>query len=121
MLLSASCVCASSIFRRIIALPVSRFAPAFGVIELWLFGFHFGSRWLTYHKAAFVLWFLAMTVHVLAYVRRTPELAVADSRDHLGGALARRSLVVASVILGAVLVVAMLPFSSPFVLLPAGG
>jgi hypothetical protein len=37
-------------------------------IELWLFGFRFGSRWLTWHQATFVLWFLAMAVHVFAYL-----------------------------------------------------
>jgi len=36
--------------------------------------------------------------------QRAPELALADSRDRLPGALTRRSLVVASVLLGAVLV-----------------
>jgi hypothetical protein len=86
-------------------------------IELWLFGFRFGDQWLTWHEAVFLLWFFAITVHVLAYVRRAPELAVADSRDRLRGALARRSLVVASLLLGVALVIAMLPFSSPFTLL----
>jgi hypothetical protein len=90
-------------------------------IELWLFGFRFGDQWLTWHKAAFVLWFLAAVFHVLAYLGRAPELAIADSRDRLGGALARRSLVVASLILGAVLGIAVLPFQSPFTLLPGGG
>lgn len=89
-------------------------------IEVWLFGFRFGDRWLTWHQAVFVLWFLAMTFHVLAYLGRAPQLAVADSRDRLHGALARRSLVVASLLLGAVLVVAMLPFTSPFSLLAGG-
>ena len=88
-------------------------------IELWLFGLRFGDQWLTWHKAAFVVWFLATVFHVLAYVRRAPELAVADSRDRLRGALARRSLLVGSLVLGAALAVAMLPFPSPFAL-PAG-
>jgi hypothetical protein len=66
------------------------------------------------HHAAAYLWFVAMTVHVVAYARRAPGLAVADWRDHLGGEVARRSLVVASLLLGASLAIAMLPFSSPF-------
>jgi hypothetical protein len=90
-------------------------------IELWLFGFRFGDQWLTWHKAVFVLWFLAAVFHVLAYLGRAPELAVADSRDSRGGALARRSIVVAGVILGAALVIAMLPFRSPFTLQAGGG
>jgi hypothetical protein len=87
-------------------------------VELWLFGYRFGEQWLTWHKVAFVLWFLVMTVHVFAYLRRAPELALADSRDRLRGALARRSLIVATLLLGAALVIAMLPFTSPFTPLP---
>jgi hypothetical protein len=102
----------------VVVLTVALFATG---IELWLFGFRFGDQWLTWHKAVFVLWFLALTFHVLAYVGRAPELAVADSRDRLRGALGRRSLVVASLLLGAVLVVAMLPFTSPFPPLVGGG
>jgi len=102
----------------VVVLTVALFATG---VELWLFGFRFGDQWLTWHKAVFVFWFLAMTFHVLAYLARAPELAVADSRDRLRGALARRSLVVASLVLGAVLVVAMLPFASPFTALTGGG
>ena len=87
-------------------------------IELWLFGFEFGDAWLVWHKATFVLWFLAMIVHVAAYVRRAPALALEDSRDRIAGVLARRSLVVGSVLFGVALAIAMLPFSSPFALLP---
>jgi hypothetical protein len=90
-------------------------------IELWLFGFGFGTLWLTLHKASFVLWFLAITVHGVAYARRASLLAFADTRTRLGGALARRSLVVASLVAGVVLVVAMLPFASPISLVLGGG
>ena len=102
----------------VVVLTVALFATG---IELWLFGFRLGVQWLTWHKVVFVLWFLAMTFHVLAYLARAPELALADSRDRLRGALARRSLVVASLLLGAVLVVAMLPFTSPLTPLTGGG
>jgi hypothetical protein len=101
----------------VVVLTVALFSTG---IELWLFGFRFGNQWLTWHKVVFVLWFLAMTFHVFAYLRRAPELAVADSRDRLFGAVARRSLVFASLLLGAVLVVAMLPFTSPFPPLAGG-
>ena len=67
----------------LVVLTVALFATG---IELWLFGFRFGDQWLTWHKAVFVLWFLAAMFHALAYVRRAPELVVADSRDRLGGA-----------------------------------
>jgi hypothetical protein len=90
-------------------------------IELWLFGFRFGSQWAVWHKVAFVLWFLAVTVHIVAYWRRASGLALADSRTRLKGVGTRRSLVVASLILGASLLIAMLPFPSPFTLLPGSG
>src|SRR5438105_15101109 len=69
----------------LVLLTVALFATG---IELWLFGFAFGNEWLTWHKASFVLWFLAMTVHVAAYAyaRRAPALALADSHDRLPGA-----------------------------------
>jgi uncharacterized membrane protein len=102
----------------LVLLTVALFATG---IELWLFGFAFGNEWLIWHKASFVLWFLAMTVHVAAYARRAPALALADSRDRLDGVFARRSLVVGSLLFGIALVLAMLPFSSPFTLLPGVG
>jgi hypothetical protein len=55
-----------------------------------------------------------MAVHVVNNLRRAPGLAVADWRDHLPGASARRSLVVGSLVLGAALAIALLPFQSPF-------
>jgi len=36
--------------------------------------------WLFYHKAAFILWFGAMAIHVLAYVSRLPRLLYAEAR-----------------------------------------
>jgi len=100
----------------LVLLTVALFATG---IELWLFGFRFGDQWLTWHKAVFVLWFLAAMFHAVAYVRRAPELVFADSHDRLLGVGARRSVVIGSLVLGAALVVAMLPFPSPFAL-PAG-
>jgi hypothetical protein len=83
-------------------------------IELWLFGLRFGRGWVPVHHGAAYLWFVAMAIHVIGYLRGAPELAVADWRDHLRGALTRQSLVAASLLLGVVLVVAMLPFPTPF-------
>jgi hypothetical protein len=111
------------IVLRLIGIPLVLLTVAlFGTgTELWLFGFRFGEQWLTWHKAVFVLWFLAMTVHVVAYWRRAPELAIADARARLGGALERRSLLIASLVVGAALAVAMLPFPSPFTLSSGAG
>jgi uncharacterized membrane protein len=102
----------------LVVLTVALFATG---IELWLFGFRFGDQWLTWHKAAFVLWSLAAMFHALAYARRTPELVLADSHDRLRGVHARRSVVIGSLVLGAALVVAMLPFPSPFALQAGAG
>jgi hypothetical protein len=102
----------------LVLLTIALFATG---IELWLFGLRFGSQWAVWHKGSFVLWFLAVTVHAVAYRRRAFRLSLADSRSRLQGVLARRSLVVASLVLGASLLVAMLPFPSPFMLLPGSG
>jgi hypothetical protein len=90
-------------------------------IELWLFGFRYGYAWLPIHHGSFVLWFFAVAIHVANYFRKAPELAIADWRDHLGGAFARRSLVVASLVLGVVLAIAALPVPSAFGSLAGGG
>lgn len=46
------------------------------------------------HKASFIVWFAAMTLHVLGHALETPALALADwgrsRRDRLRGASARR-------------------------------
>jgi hypothetical protein len=85
--------------------------------------------WLTLHKAAFILWFGAMAIHVLAYVPRLPRLLHAEARGValpengtsgrnvndrpaaraariLGGRGVRLSLLIASVVAG--LVIALL-------------
>jgi hypothetical protein len=36
--------------------------------------------WLLLHRASFILWFCAMTIHVLAYVPRLPRLLSAEAR-----------------------------------------
>jgi hypothetical protein len=83
-------------------------------LALWLFGLRFGSMLVAIHHGSAYLWFIAMAIHVLAYLRRAPELAAADWRDHMRGALARRALVIASLVLGGCLMIAMLPFPTPF-------
>jgi hypothetical protein len=64
------------------------------------------------HKASFVLWFGAMTVHVLGHVIDTARLAPRDwvrrTRRDVAGASARQWTLAASLIAGAVLGVAML-------------
>jgi hypothetical protein len=73
-----------------------------------------GARmWLLLHKASFVLWFGAMTVHVLAHVWRLPRLARGDlaskagrrATEVLAGRAARWLLLTASVLAGLLLAV----------------
>jgi hypothetical protein len=74
-----------------------------------------GGVVLGLHKASFVVWLVATGVHVLAYVRRVPRLALADWRDDAGaGSLARRSALAAVVVLGAVLAVATVRYAQPW-------
>jgi hypothetical protein len=72
-----------------------------------------GSMWLLLHKASFVLWFGAMTVHVLAYVWRLPRLVGGDlasragrrANEVLAGRSARWLLLTGSLLAGLLLAV----------------
>jgi hypothetical protein len=68
------------------------------------------------HKASFVIWFGAMSVHVLAYVLRLPGLVRADwrrsGREH-GGYL-RSGLLAGSLVLGLTLALFTLQYASPW-------
>jgi len=72
-----------------------------------------GSTWLFLHKATFVLWFGAMTIHVLGHVLETGRLAPADfsrrTRAQVRGAGARQWLLVGSLVAGVLLAVAVAP------------
>ncbi len=66
---------------------------------------------VTAHQATFFIWFAAMTVHVIAYVRRAGRLARADLAPRSSGLRVpspprRQLLVVATVAAGVVLAVA---------------
>jgi len=67
-----------------------------------------GTAWLGLHKAAFILWFGAMTVHVLGHVADTGRLLVGDldTRSRVPGAAQRLMLVSAALLAGLVLAVA---------------
>ncbi|MHB8449036.1 MAG: hypothetical protein ACYDAQ_00970 [Mycobacteriales bacterium] len=70
------------------------------------------------HKASFVLWFAAMTVHVLTYVWRVPRLVGKDwsrrARDTLAGRRTRRLVLVAALAAGVALGAATLPQAAPW-------
>ncbi len=59
------------------------------------------------HKASFVLWFAAMTIHVVFHLRDTASLGSRDwygrTRREISGAGARQWLLVASLVVGALL------------------
>jgi hypothetical protein len=81
------------------------------------------SQMLFVHKASFVLWFGAMALHVLAHLLDTARLAPADivtaTRRQVRGATARLWALAATLVLGVVLGIVMLPAVSSW--LSTGG
>lgn len=79
---------------------------ASGVILLFV-GPSLRARFLLVHKASFVLWFAAMTVHVLAHLLDTARLAPRDfysrTRSQVRGAGARQWTLAATLVVGALL------------------
>jgi hypothetical protein len=71
------------------------------------------SQWLFLHKATFVLWLVAMTLHVLGHLIETARLAPRDfyrrTRSQIRGAGARQWVLVAAIGVGVVLAVAIAP------------
>jgi hypothetical protein len=70
------------------------------------------------HKASFVLWFGAMTIHVLGHLVETARLAPRDwyghSRHDVARASRRQWAVVSSVIIGIALAAALVPYLGGF-------
>ena len=75
-----------------------------------------GGVVLGLHKASFVVWFAAMTIHVLAHLLRLPALIGPDIRggEGVGGSRLRLATLAAVVVAGAVLAVATIPLISPW-------
>lgn len=71
------------------------------------------TRLLLLHKVSFVLWFVAMAVHVLCHLLDTAKLAPRDwywrTRRQIAGASVRQWLVASAVVLGLIVGVLMLP------------
>jgi hypothetical protein len=76
------------------------------------------SQWLFLHKATFVLWLGAMTLHVLGHLLDTARLAPRDfywrTRAQVHGASARQWLVVGAVAIGGILALAAIPKIGPW-------
>ena len=79
---------------------------ASGVALLFFTG-QWQQRMLTVHKASFILWFAAMTVHVVAHIVETAQLSARDwvpqQTRSLPMAAARRWMLAATVLAGALL------------------
>jgi hypothetical protein len=75
-----------------------------------------GGIVLGLHKASFVVWLAAMSIHVVAYVLRVPALVAADwrrpGREH-GGYL-RSGLLAGSLVLGLTLALLTLQYAGPW-------
>jgi hypothetical protein len=61
------------------------------------------------HKGSFIVWFAAMTAHVLAHVLRVPGLVRRDLRSGQGGATVRQLIVAGAIVIGLAAAVATLP------------
>ena len=77
------------------------------------------------HKASFVLWFLAMTVHVLGHLAEVARLAPRDwlrrARRDVRGAGSRQWLIAGSLVAGVLLGLAMLSRVGPWLATAHGG
>ena len=87
-------------------------------VALLLASLAWSSQLLFVHKASFVLWFCAMTVHVLGHLAEVARLAPRDwlrrARRDVRGAGGRQWLIAASLVAGALLGLAMLSRVGPW-------
>lgn len=81
-------------------------------LELWFFGLRFGSVWILAHTLSAVMMMFAVTAHSVAHLGRSFDIA-RDFRP--------QSLVVVSLVAGAVLAIASLTYASPFSASVGGG
>jgi hypothetical protein len=87
------------------------------------------SIWVLAHKAAFVLWFGAMAIHVLTYIWRLPRLVGSDlasragyrAEQALGGRAARWLLLTAALLTGLLLAVTTVHLAGPWTAVPGPG
>jgi hypothetical protein len=75
------------------------------------------GSWLFLHKASFVLWFGAMTLHVLAHIWRLPRILLSPDRRpaiSLTGGATRWLLVAASLACGLVIALLAVHLAGPW-------
>ena len=105
------------LLRLIAPLLVAATAAVFITgLELWFFGLRFGSIWVGAHKFSFIIWLPLAGVHVLGHVGKTGAAVAAElSNSPAAPATTRRSLVIGSLVAGAVLAAVSLTYASPFI------
>jgi hypothetical protein len=69
---------------------------------------------LPLHKAAFVVWFGAMSTHVLGHALKVRSVAASEISGRAAGARLRGGLVAAAIVAGALLAVAAVPLVAPW-------
>ena len=108
------------ILMRLVIAPIlvaSTLAVFATGIELWLFGLHYGSGWMAAHAVSAVVFMLAAGAHVLWHLRRSAQVTVEEivpALPRVGAALTIRSLLAASLLLGAVLAASSIFYATPF-------
>jgi len=91
----------------VVASTITLFATGVAVVAVGGRGMLLGL-----HKASFLVWFGAMSVHVLAHARRAARDGLADlGRGRLGGAALRLALVAGVLVAGVSIAVATLPLA----------
>src|SRR3954454_22102176 len=75
-----------------------------------------GGIVLGLHKASFVVWLGAMSLHVLGHLLRIPRILAPDLRggDGIPGARLRLGIVAAAILAGGVLALATIPLIAPW-------
>jgi hypothetical protein len=89
-------------------------------LELWFFGLQFGSVWVAAHKVMFMVWLPTTAIHVFAYLNKTSQAVADEFSSPAANPFARRSLVIGSIVAGAVLAAASLTYASPFIFFREG-
>ena len=92
----------------VVASTACLFATGVAVVSLGRRGLLLGL-----HKASFIVWFGAMSVHVLAHVLKLPRLVALDWRreDGVSGRRVRQLVVAAALVSGLVIAVASIPLA----------
>lgn len=104
------------------ALVVSTLAVFVTGLELWIFGLRFGSTWVGLHTLGSVVFMLSLAAHLLGHLHRSGETTIEEvTIRRPQPVFTRRSLLVASILLGAVVAGASLLYNSPFPGSAAGG